>query len=431
MNDRRRPLEQHGGPIHATGPDDARSLLVRALEAAANAEPDTLTHGFHTWTARMHPAIASVAIDALTRPSSTVLDPFSGSGTVAVEAFVAGRASVASDLNPLAALLGRVKCQRRDAESLHRLDDKMREVAQKSEERVRARIASVAPIPKSVALWFEGHVLKELAGLREEILACEDAMDRDAMRIVFSSILVKVSKKRADSSHSEAMKTLRKGLVTEFFERKGRELVERQAALAEHLPKGAKAPRFLNADARALPRLLAPETTFDLVVSSPPYGGTYDYADHHELRYAFLGLDPTKLTEDEIGARRFSREFGALRRWDEQTHAFLEAMRARLTPEGNVLLVVGDGRVEGEHIPVIDQLTHIAPHAGLEVHATASESRAGFGFEDGPPRAEHIVWLKPTRSVARPSRGSDERGSAATRPRESSPRDRSRPRRRA
>ena len=59
----RRPLVQHGGPIRSAGPSSKRDLLVRALEAAGSEEADTLTHGFHTWTARLHPAIASVTID--------------------------------------------------------------------------------------------------------------------------------------------------------------------------------------------------------------------------------------------------------------------------------------------------------------------------------------------------------------------------------
>lgn len=431
MTDDRRPLEQHGGPIQSTGPVESRIMLVRALEAASGAEPDTLTHGFHTWTARMHPAIASVVIDGLTPERGSVLDPFAGGGTVPLEAYIAGRTSLGSDLNPLGPLLGRVRCQTRDANSRHRLETTLREVAVKSEERVRARVAAIAPIPKSVAAWYDGHVLKELAGLREEIMACTESMDRDAMRIVFSSILVKTSKKRADSSRAEIEKTIRKGLATEFFLRKGLELVERYEALAAYVPKGAKSPKFMNADVRALDRLLPPETLFDLVLSSPPYGGTYDYAEHHALRYAFLGLDPAALEHDEIGARRFANDFGSLRRWDEETFAYLDAMRRRLRPEGNVVLVVGDGRVEGEHVPAIDQLTAIAPHAGLEVHATASEPRQGFGYEDGPPRAEHLVWLKPTRSVSRPSPGNAARGGAASRPHGASRRDQNRPRKKA
>jgi hypothetical protein len=259
----------------------------------------------------------------------------------------------------------------------------------------------VAPIPRTIAAWFDGHILKELAGLREEIMACTESSDRDAMRVVFSSILVKTSKKRADSSQAEITKSLRKGLATEFNLRKGLELVERYDALAAYVPKRAKQPKFMNADVRALDRLLSRDALFDLVLSSPPYGGTYDYADHHALRYAFLGLDPAALDHDEIGARRFANDAGSLARWDDETYAYLDAMRRRLRPEGNVVLVVGDGRVEGQHVPVIDQLAHIAPHAGLVLHATASEPRQGYGYEDGPPRAEHLVWLKPKPSPVR------------------------------
>lgn len=427
MTEPRRPLVQHGGPIHSFGPSEARALLERALELAASSPADTLTHGFHTWTARMHPAIAHVLVDALAPRGSAVLDPFSGSGTVALEAYVQGRFGVGADLNPLAPLVGQVKCQRRDSAERGRLDAALREVAARSEERVRAREPAHAPVPPEIARWFEGHVLKELAGLREELLAVEDERDRDAMRVVFSSILVKMSKKRGDSASGEAEKTLRKGLATELFLRKGLELVDRYAELFAAIPRDAEPPRFLQADVRELGQRLPRGLFFELVMSSPPYGGTYDYVDHHALRYAFLGLDAAPMTRHEIGARRNATYEGALERWNHETVSYLRAIRERLAHEGHVLLVVGDGRVERRSVPAIEHLGELAPHADLELHAAASEPRVDpLG---GPPRAEHVVWLRarpsrartpdapvrPSRSDARPSRGSGAAGSDATR----------------
>ena len=80
----------------------------------SRASYDSLTHGFHAYPARMHPAIARTLLGELSvGPGSRVLDPFCGSGTVAIEAMIAGWRAHGSDLDPLALRLARVKTERR------------------------------------------------------------------------------------------------------------------------------------------------------------------------------------------------------------------------------------------------------------------------------------------------------------------------------
>jgi hypothetical protein len=67
------------------------------------------THNFYRYPARFSPQFARAAIEAFSRPGDTVLDPFMGGGTSAVEALAAGRRFVGCDLNPLAAFVTRVK----------------------------------------------------------------------------------------------------------------------------------------------------------------------------------------------------------------------------------------------------------------------------------------------------------------------------------
>jgi hypothetical protein len=103
----RKPLTNVGGAIESRGDPAFCVPLVAALEAGS-AEPDSdpalgLTHGFHAFPARMHPAIARVLLRELSLGrASRVLDPFCGSGTVLVEAMIAGWRSLGSDLDPLA-----------------------------------------------------------------------------------------------------------------------------------------------------------------------------------------------------------------------------------------------------------------------------------------------------------------------------------------
>ena len=67
------------------------------------------THNFYRYPARFSPQFVRAAIDAFTKPGDTVLDPFMGGGTTAIEALVSGRKFIGCDLNPLATFITRVK----------------------------------------------------------------------------------------------------------------------------------------------------------------------------------------------------------------------------------------------------------------------------------------------------------------------------------
>src|SRR5690606_4080170 len=101
------------------------------------------------------------------------------------------------------------------------------------------------------------------------------------LTLVFSSLVVKFSRQRSDTSPELVARRLRKGLVSEFFERKAGELADRLEALARALPADDGPPtHVLEGDARALVDYLG-QRKVDCIISSPPYGGTYDYVEHH------------------------------------------------------------------------------------------------------------------------------------------------------
>ncbi len=362
--------------------------LGQALENTAFEPADTLTHGFHSWPARMHPALAGGLLD-LAEDARDVLDPFCGGGTVLLEAMVRGRRAVGVDLNPLAAIVARTRTEQRDARARAAFVERAREVAERSEERVRGRAPARAALPPEMLSLFGVHVLKELAGLLEEIRAVEPPSDREAMAAVFSSIVVKVSRMRADTSDELAEKRIRKGLSTELFFRKACELADRWAALDDALG-GASAPPpvIRTADVRDLVRTVGAEN-FDLVVTSPPYGGTYDYHAQHAARLAWLGLDDRALFEAELGSRRALEGAAA---WDRQVRGFLGEIGAVLVRGGRAALVLGDAEIGGRRVQALSQLRALGPRAGLTLVAAASAERLDWHGRE--PREEHVVLFR-------------------------------------
>jgi SAM-dependent methyltransferase len=391
---RRRSLRhQGGGPARRRGDLEVAEVLAAALESVERAEHDSLTHGLHAYPARMHHAIARSILQEWSEPRTRVLDPFCGSGTVLVEARRLGLRSCGVDLNPLALRIAEVKCAVTSEAERDELAELGAKVVGASLERVDRRERVRAPLSAGERQWYEPHVLLELAGLHAEIGALPASLSRRALEVLFSAIVVKFSRQRAETSERAVQKRIGKKVVTGFFARKLEELLRRWAELAAVAPEGGPAPRLFEGDARRLSEVLG-RWRFDLVLGSPPYGGTYDYAEQHARRLAWLGLSSRGLQQGELGARRNLAHGGdAVARWEREVEDLLRSIARVLSPRGRVVLLVGDAEVAGRRIAADRQLEVLADRAGLEVVASASQARPDW--EGGAPRREHLVAMLP------------------------------------
>lgn len=398
----RRALSNNEGEILVDGDRSFANELGRILEDSKHDTADRLTHGFHTWAARMHPAIARgvISLTGATR----VLDPFMGSGTVLLEAMLAGAKSYGVDLNPIAKPLASVKTRVTSPREREAFLAAAEGVLERSFERIEARVPIEAKLERHHRGLYGTHTLKELAGLLEEIRVVEHPDDRRALAMIFSAIVVKFSNKMGDTSDREERKRIRKGLPTEFFGKKAVELSDRWAELAREVPRESHTPLFQEGDARNVKTYVG-RRRFELVLTSPPYGGTYDYADQHALRLDWLGFPADELRKHEIGDRRRlsdgARSTSApqtaeekQRRFDVQTSDLLAAMRSVLVDaRSSVVLVVGDAEVAGRRIDAREQLAEIGEQRGLRYVASASIER--LDWHGGRPRLEHLVVLRP------------------------------------
>ena len=390
---KRQSLSNVGGRASFRGDEAFSHPLCASLEAVNESEGELGIHGLHSYPARMHPAVARRALELFAPgPGATLLDPFCGSGTTLVEAMTTGWRCLGSDLNPLGLDLARVKCWRMGEPERERFGLSLIKVAEASEDRVRGRVQVRAKLSKEERDYYEVHVLKEFAGLLEEIDKVENDADRRSMRMLFSAMVVKFSKQRSDTDERKVQKKLRKGLVTEFFVRKGEELLRSWQEVDEACPRKTRRPRILRADATRLATTLSGDFKADLILTSPPYGGTYDYAHHHRRRFAWLGYKQGPFEAEEIGSRRrLAKARGGAQQWEGQLLAVLQQMRERLRTEAVALFLIGDGHVGGTRVQADRQLEALAPQAGFQFMGVASQDREDFA--GGPPRQEHLVAL--------------------------------------
>jgi DNA modification methylase len=408
----RRSLSHVGGTVEMAGDREVARLLAHALDvtpapsvspspSSVPDDPDRVhVHGFHAYPARMHPTTAERLIRRFSNPGDTVLDPFCGSGTVLVEAMLAARRAVGVDLSPLAVSLARLKTTPRDAREREAIVAAAQSVAALADTRRENRAGASQRYPPEDVAAFDPHVLLELDSLRVGIRSQKGPAVREALELVLSAILVKVSRRRSDTSAAEAPRRIAAGFTARLFARKAAELARRVAQFAALLPTETAAPIVLVDDASRLRTVAA--STVDAVITSPPYVATYDYSEQHAMRMRWLGLDKRALELGEVGARRrYARlQPGAAHAaWRRELAAVLSALSRVCRKGASVAIVAGDSAVGGEALRADEAIAAVAPGTGFAVIGRASQRRPHFhgptarAFRNAP-RAEHAIALE-------------------------------------
>ncbi len=412
----RRALSNVGGPVQASGDPSSASLLATAFNVEPDEEASRIhVHGFHSYPARLHPTVARRLIELLSPSKAVILDPFCGSGTVLVEARLAGRLALGLDLNPLAVLLSRVKAYGGSDEDLETFLRLATEVSAHAQARRKAKAGATRRYPETDTKQFEPHVLLELDGLRSGIEALAKGFTRDVLLLVLSSIMTKVSRKQGDTGLvDEQPRRLAGGYTSRLFEKRARELCERIRSFTSLVPEGAPRARVELGDARAM-EWVRPSSV-DLVVTSPPYPGNYDYLAHHDTRMRWLDLDVTQFAKGEIGARRRLVTLSPEEAWQDFANDLLQVLQKIhrvLRPSGAASIVMADTAIGRRALWAEALVKDCAHKAGLTWVATASQPRPHF---HGPtagvfltrPRREHVILLnkeQPRTSVRIPFAG--------------------------
>lgn len=369
---------------------------------------DQLTHHIHPYPAKLLPHIAHFFLrcGAGGQPSH-VLDPFSGSGTVALEASVLGHIPLVVDANPFALLLTKVKTTAYNVEALRE------GVARISERATRLRTAPVVPVVNSDK-WYAQQVKVRLEILLRAIEEYDDSSVKDFFLVCFSATARKVS--RIDPAISVPVKLKPKHA---FSEQQNEKILEKLASVENAKPideffrichaniDRVEAANRANAnratsivvgnDARTISADALPERGVPLIITSPPYGTAQKYIRASSLSLNWLGLaEPTQLSTLEgksIGrehspAYRNETGDGALPKSFQQfvdqvqaknplraliTKQYLLELRAALTGiyvaaarGGRIVLVIGNNEVCGNTLFTNKYIAEVMQQLGCE-----------------------------------------------------------------
>lgn len=359
---------------------------------------DQLTHQLHPYPAKLLPQIAHFFCRAsiLREPCGILLDPFCGSGTVALEASVAGIQPYVADANPFALMLSRVKTTPYNVAELENCLVTL-----------RSRSAGYRSAPRveiiNSHLWYSNEKKYALDRIIRAIQELQEEAIREFFLICFSVLARKLSfadprvnvpvRQKVKEVFSPQAKSAIEArfewleIVSPFdeFVKICRCNIDRVRITNKAAPGRAKVAE-LGDDARNLRcgnRILEaplPDASVGMVITSPPYGSAQKYVRASSLALNWLGLAGPKelagLERRSIGREHLSDKEplmleGIPVKYQSQLTRISRAnmLRAKLTatylremssvvaelarvtvPGGRSIIIVGNNQVCGEII---------------------------------------------------------------------------------
>lgn len=312
-----------------TGPGISREPTWQAILEngdAANVrshrkDPKYVTHGIHAYKGKFYPQLAKSLFNlAGLEPTQLVLDPFCGSGTVLLEAYLNGLKGVGFDLNPLAVRIARAKVQVLlvDPYLRDRLFAKLLARLPSMESDKRWIEFFPVQLQGELLSWFPEPVLGKLGWLLNEIAQVPEVRVRQLLEVIVSSIVRDVSQQDPkDLRIRRRAVSLVDAPVAELFRAR---LLEQRQRLVHFAERCNRSPvSFLTATAVAADSR-KPETFADngvkpgsvsAIVTSPPYATALPYIDTDRLSILLLlGMPSNKrsrIEETLTGSREIAK----------------------------------------------------------------------------------------------------------------------------
>ncbi len=263
---------------------------------------ESTLHQLAPYIGKMKSTMASTLICEYSRPGNLVLDPFVGSGVIALECLIAGRQVIASDINPYAVVLTKAKMEapRSLAGALSKATHYLRMDEMSYDEPV------IEETPDWVKEFFHPKTLSEILRLNTLLVKNNEYF----LQACLLGILHHQRPGFLSYPASHLVPYLR---TRSFPKEKYPEVYEYRAVEPRLLSKIQRAyRRFPNIDPYlyqtciqqdAAKLCLSPES-IDAVITSPPYMNTLDYARDNRLRLWFLGSDNCNDYDKQINAKQ-------------------------------------------------------------------------------------------------------------------------------
>lgn len=311
-------------------------------------------HLLHWFAGNFIPQIPAYLIELLSKPGDLVFDPFCGSGTTGVEATLADRPVIMSDVNRACLLISQGKL------------DLIREPSDIATDVAALRTGFVFDTllrrQKSTSdehgthpdldRWFHQHTLEQLRYLWHRVLDTQRDTTRNVLMAVFSDTLFACASTLGSSTRSGLRRRHHWGWIADNVLPKrphphnAIEIFRGRLIDVENIAKTVAKPtttpaRLIRQDAR---NVELTNDSVDLIVTSPPYLAMIDYTLAHRLTYLWMGWDLVGDRDMEVGARSRRNRKDAEQKYDAFIDATALEVRRILKVGGLCAIVLGNSR---------------------------------------------------------------------------------------
>lgn len=317
----------------------AAYLDNRLWQGCFNGRESSL-HQLAPYVGKLKSGMVRVLLETFTSPGDLVLDPFCGSGVVALESVLTGRPTIANDLSPYAYVitLGKLSALASKSEALGVTEEVLAQVDE------LAPHIDLSDVPEWVRQFFHPRTL-------QETLAAFEILRKGENYFLMACILGILHHVRPgflsypashvtpylrpkmyppeENPHLYAYRDLRSRLLAK---------VERAYRRSQLEEEWSNIPyKVFQVNAMLLP--IRTESV-DAIVSSPPYFGALDYARDNRLRLWFLGVPDWRKLDKALTANE--------RVYVPQMAQCMAEMNRVLRPGKHCVLVLGDVYRDGK-----------------------------------------------------------------------------------
>lgn len=364
-------------------------------------------------------------------PEQVVLDPFGGVGTTPITAFLRGHSVVSYDINPFPLLVQRAKLRAiqdvTPAEFMEQIEAFTAHMTAGGVPRSKVPQGFTSRTP-----FYSERVLLKVLRVWDFINDVADGDLRDLFRVAFGATMVSYSNYsyepslgsraaagKPDIEDADVAQVMRDKLLEMHADLLGVQGIELRGQTAQ-VHQGS----FMRSE--------LPDSSVDLMVTSPPYLNNYHYLRNtrphlYWLGYATSPKDLRYLEVDNYGkywqtvrdakyqtslifespwlqdlvgqlaSVQSDRGVYGGQGWANyateyfnDTYRFLQKTQAVLRPGAKALIVVGNSIVKGTNLPIDEVFTHVAEHLGFsgrEIHMVR-DARIGSSIVGTGLRAE-------------------------------------------
>ena len=276
-------------------------------------------HSFHRYYGKLIPAIPSCFIQEFTEEGDIVFDPFSGSGTVAVESKRLNRNFAGVEINPLSVAIAKTKTYSLDVKVLEEINSKLMDVIDNDKSKIKE---NEKPYIMNRDHWFKDFVQTDLIRIKKDIdeFFSENKEYNDEYKkfylLTLSAIIKNVS--NADTRHvfpgfSKRMRAL---------EEEGKLHIDVKASFKRAIKARAKAYKIYEENNNWVDIIEGDSTEvnldkyknkIDLIVTNPPYISSVRYIETLKLEMYWMEViksleEYNKLAHNMLGNDKLKKE---------------------------------------------------------------------------------------------------------------------------